>query len=50
MLYFDQEILDMRSCVFSKFFEDQFDCFKLSYKFTLDADAGRLSGQLCEVQ
>jgi hypothetical protein len=31
--------------LFYKFFEDQFDCSKL----TLDADAGRLSGQCYEV-
>jgi hypothetical protein len=35
--------------LFYKFFEDQFDCFKLSFKLTLDADAGRLSGQWYEV-
>jgi hypothetical protein len=47
--YFDQEILEMRSYLFYKFFEDQFDCFKLTYKLTLDADAGMLSGQWYEV-
>jgi hypothetical protein len=40
---FDQEILDIRSYLFYKFFEDQLDCFKLIYKLTLDADAGKLS-------
>jgi hypothetical protein len=49
MPYFNQEMLGMRSYLFYKFFEDQFDCFKLSYKLTLDSDAGRLSGQWCEV-
>jgi hypothetical protein len=50
MPYLDQEILDMRSYWFYKFFEDHFDCFKLSYKLTLDSDAGRLSGKWCEVK
>jgi hypothetical protein len=47
--YFDQEILDIKSYFFYKFFEDQSDCFKLNYNAASDADAARVSGQWHEV-
>jgi hypothetical protein len=47
--YFDQEILGIRSYLSSRFFEGQFDCFKVSFKLALDADGGRLSGQWYEI-
>jgi hypothetical protein len=47
--YFDLEILEVRSYLFYRFFEDQFDCLKLTYKATAEADAGIVAGQWYEV-
>jgi hypothetical protein len=43
--FFDLELLELRSFLFFKFFEDQLDCLKLTQKPSVEQDVGLILGQ-----